>query len=90
MITECAALIKTHDYRPQRTLEYPVTAVVPSQGGNPRCVSRALIVVVPESQITSRRFLAAVPQHCALTFWPFFERCDILNRENTSVSEIDR
>lgn len=31
MITECAALIKTHDYRPQRTLKYPATAI-PSQG----------------------------------------------------------
>lgn len=38
MITECAALIKTHDYRPQRTLEYQAT-VIPSQRGAPGAFS---------------------------------------------------
>ena len=34
MITECAALIKTHDYRPQRILEYQATVISSQRGAS--------------------------------------------------------
>jgi len=58
MITECAALIKTHDYRPGRALEYPAT-VISSRGEAPDVFPVCSLSLPPELRITSRRFLAS-------------------------------
>lgn len=55
MITERAALIKTHDYRPRRTLEHPAT-VIPSRGDTPDAFLARSLSLLPVPRITDRRF----------------------------------